>query len=315
MHTPGRRAPTGRSWRALYRLHPLWWPALAAWLLAGCAATPAARYESEAAARGLLARERTGAPFVHRVYAKPGAGVGPLHVYLDGDGRPAASPRLVAADPTPRERVVLDLVAADPGPALVIGRPCYHLTRPDPTCHPALWTTHRYAPEVLASLVAVIDAELAQAPDRPVVLVGYSGGGALAMLLAPRLARLDAVVTIAANLDTEAWTRHHGYAALTGSLNPATAPPLAARIRQLHLAGAADEVVPPALVRAGLRRQPAAELRVLEGFDHACCWARAWPGILAELRTRRAVRPRRREWRDPRSRRAPGSARSPGPAR
>ena len=41
------------------------------------------------------------------------------------------------------------------------------------------------------------------------------------MLLAERLEMTQAVVTIAANLDTDAWTELHGFSALEGSLNPA----------------------------------------------------------------------------------------------
>ncbi len=217
-------------------------------------------------------------PFVHVLFRKdsPRAG-GSLDIYLDGDGTPALSARRLTRDPTPRGAVVLDLMAADPNPALLVGRPCYHLRRPDPACGPAWWTERRYAPEIVASMAAVIERELAGHPDVKLTLVGYSGGGALAMLIAPRLSRLDRVVTVAANLDTDAWVAFHGYAPLSGSLNPAREPPLDARVSQLHLVGAADRVVPAAIVRAAVARQPHAELRVLPGYDHDCCWVRTWP--------------------------------------
>jgi pimeloyl-ACP methyl ester carboxylesterase len=57
-----------------------------------------------------------------------------------------------------------------------------------------------------------------------VLLIGHSGG-ALAILLAARVPQVVAVVTIAGNLDTDVWTKLHGYLRLQGSLNPIAAPP------------------------------------------------------------------------------------------
>ena len=51
---------------------------------------------------------------------------------------------------------------------------------------------------------------------REVTFVGYSGGGVLAVLIAERLDNVAGVITVGANLDTDAWTEHHGYLPLTG---------------------------------------------------------------------------------------------------
>ena len=109
---------------------------------------------------------------------------------------------------------------------------------------------------------------------------GYSGGGALAMLLAARVEETASVVTVAANLDTELWTRLRGYGPLTGSLNPALGPGLPARVRQRHYAGDKDEIVPPQVVAAG--PIPPGTLVVVPGYDHRCCWAALWPQILRD---------------------------------
>lgn len=250
-------------------------------LLAGCAAEPVARYEDTAARAGLTRSERTGLPFRHAVFAR--AAVAPaeeLHVYLEGDGSPWRRPGVIADDPTPRAPLALELLARDPGAAILVGRPCYHLLTADPACAPAWWTSRRYAPEVVASLAQVIEAEADARGARRLVLVGHSGGGVLAMLLTPRLPRVTRVVTVAANLDVAAWTAHHGYPPLVDSLDPARAPPRA-DLAQTHYLGALDTNVPPALL-AGLRaRLPDATWRVVPGFDHRCCWVERWPALLA----------------------------------
>ena len=49
---------------------------------------------------------------------------------------------------------------------------------------------------------------------------GHSGGGTLAVLLAPRFAETTDVVTIAAKLEIDAWAGLHGHARLAGSIEP-----------------------------------------------------------------------------------------------
>lgn len=228
-----------------------------------------------------------GDPFQHLIYRR---GIwdksSPVHVYLEGDGVPWVTPTRIAKDPTPRIPLALRLMSRDPGPTLFIGRPCYHGLAASPGCSPWLWTHGRYSEAVVRSMAAALRRALGPDTDREVTLIGYSGGGVLAMLIAARLEQVATVVTIAANLDTATWTDHHGYSRLLGSLNPATQPPLPARIRQIHLAGERDSRVPAHLSDQALARQPNAQLLVIPNFDHRCCWERAWPSILAGLKRR-----------------------------
>jgi pimeloyl-ACP methyl ester carboxylesterase len=123
----------------------------------------------------------------------------------------------------------------------------------------------------------------------PVTLVGYSGGGVLGMLLARRLDRVERVVTVAANLDTAAWVRLHGYSPLATSLNPAAGPPLRGNVKQLHLAGGEDSTVPPMLIEGALQAESNAALAVLDSFDHQCCWSAVWPTVLSALQGSRDI--------------------------
>ncbi len=206
-----------------------------------------------------------------------------LHVYLEGDGRPWLTRHEVAADPTGRDLLALRLMARDPVESIYVGRPCYHGFAADPGCRPWLWTHGRYSSEVIRTLVAAIRGILPPRSQSRITLIGYSGGGVLAILMAPNLEGVVQVITIAANLDTDAWTEYHGYSPLSGSLNPARLAPLDGGIRQLHLIGDQDARVPLASVTTYLARNPKATLRILPGFDHHCCWAEQWPDILRDL--------------------------------
>ena len=72
------------------------------------------------------------------------------------------------------------------------------------------------------------------------------------MLSASRVPQSVAVITVAANLDIDAWTDLHGDLRLVGSLNPARQPPLPDRVVQIHYAGGRDRLVPAEIIRRGI---------------------------------------------------------------
>ena len=172
-------------------------------------------------------------------------------------------------------------MARDPSASLYLGRPCYHGLAREPGCASALWTSARYSETVLASMAAALRRIVASEGIADIVWFGYSGGGSLAVLLAPRFSESRAVITVAANLDIDAWTDGHRDARLGESVNPARQPPLPDRLVQLHYAGGRDRVVPLDVVVRGVTG--GARLVVIPHYDHVCCWETGWPAILAEV--------------------------------
>lgn len=204
-----------------------------------------------------------------------------LTVYLEGDGLAFLGPHRVSADPTPTDPLALRLALAHPGgPVAYLARPCQYGMAPP--CHPAYWTSHRYAPEVVAGTGAAIDQIKRRLGAERIILVGYSGGGALAVLVAAGRSDVVGLVTIAANLDLALWTRLQGLTPLSGSLDPGQAAAAIAKIPQVHFAGERDDVVPAEVSRAFVRQanaQNRARLIPVEKFGHVCCWAEEWPRL------------------------------------
>ena len=221
-----------------------------------------------------------GTAFEHVVFGRSSQPSPTLHIYVDGDGTPwhAWGP---AKDPTPRNPLVLRLMALDSSPILYLGRPCYQGLSQTPACSRAVWTGERYSETVVESMAAALRRVLATTEYERLIWFGYSGGGTLATLLAPRFGGTTDLITIAANLDIDAWTDLHAFSRLAGSLNPARQPPLPARIKQRHYVGGKDRMVP----RAVTQRAPIGldTLVVVPAYDHTCCWEKIWPSVLDEL--------------------------------
>ena len=277
--------------------------ALALLLALTSCASPSERFAARAQELGVELDTVRGTRFLHRVAVRSGAGTAHarrLHVYLGGDASPRAALRFRPADPTPGEPLALELMLRDPAPGLHLGRPCQHALE---RCEPLHWTQGRYAEEIVDSLCTALGRWLDEQPGggpEELVLIGWSGGGTLAVLMAERMAArgVRAVVTVAANLDVAAWTAHHGYRAFDASLDPARDAPRP-RVAELHLFGGRDRVVPPALGLAAAHARPGAHARVVPGASHASGWLEAWPEALAELDALLAERRTSRRAREP----------------
>jgi hypothetical protein len=263
-----------RGWRWLACLLPLC-------LLLGCA-TPVERLEARASELGYRPVAVRGGKFRLRGFFKEGTPAGGeiLHVYLEGDGTPWRTRHSVASEPTSRQPLMLELMAQDDAPALYLGRPCYLGAAAEAGCTPELWTERRFAPEVVESLADGLREFLRGRTYRRLVLIGHSGGGALAVLLAARVAETERVVTLAGNLEIADWTALHAYSPLGGSLNPAETPPA---VPEFHFFGAGDENIPPTTFAPLARKRPGAQVEVIDGMEHQAGWETVWPRLLERI--------------------------------
>jgi predicted alpha/beta hydrolase family esterase len=202
-------------------------------------------------------------------------------VFIDGDGSAWLRNGLTSEDPTPIDPLALDLMLQVATPGLYLARPCtFGLARSDPQCTNQVWTVDRYSAPVIESMQAALATRLT---NEPAVLVGFSGGGVLALHLADSVANVVGLVTIAANLDVARWAEHHGYAtALTDSSAPLVFP-LRRPVVQLHIFGGRDENAPYHLSAELLSADSQAHVKVFEAADHDCCWQDLWPAIEAEF--------------------------------
>jgi hypothetical protein len=270
--------------------------------LAGCTATPAERSSSagEIASRGGLSRgtlrSRGFALTTWSRFAPPAeassadvrSNAYDVDVYIEGDGYAWETTTDPSSDPTPLNPVALRLAAADKAPSvLYLARPCQF--RPAGTrdsCGVPFWTSQRFAESVVASLDEAIDRTLPPSPRRRLTLIGYSGGGGLAVLLAARRSDVAAVVTVAGNVAHGVWTSHHRVSPLLGSLDPIDSAARLAAVPQLHLVGANDRIVPRLIADSfAMRSPPGGCIRIvtIAGASHDSGWLENWPALLDRI--------------------------------
>lgn len=266
---------------------------LAVWAaLGGCSVqpwlSPQEKAESIAKAAGFELKKVASSPFLLTTFqtANP-LGNDTLTVYIEGDGAPWISPTHPPRDPTPLNPVSLILASRDQRhPILYIARPCQYLNETElASCYYKNWTTGRFSPEAIEAADNVVSAVTASTGVRRVRLVGFSGGGVVAALVAARRQDVDSLVTVAAPLDVAAWSAFHKIDPLRDSLNPMDFIRELSQIRQVHWVGEKDTIVPPAYAKAVQTKMPFAKYIIVPGYTHQCCWIENWPELISkELR-------------------------------
>lgn len=255
-------------------------------VLAACASmvqSPAERADTIARQAGFLAGQAQGNVRSHHRFVSHGS---VLTIYIEGDGARWLKTDIPPADPTPENPLSLRLAAADAisNPTVsvaYVGRPCQYLTREElKGCDSGLWRRARFSEAAIFQMSQSID-RLVQAHDSSsIVLVGYSGGGAMAALLAAKRRDVDCLVTIAAPLDTDTWASAMAVSRLDASLNPADFARQLSALPQWHFMGENDKTVPPTTAKLYHARMSVPSSEVIAGFDHETQWLRFWPDLL-----------------------------------
>lgn len=203
-----------------------------------------------------------------------------LTVYIEGDGFAWITSSTPSDDPTPINPVGLKLALAQPsGNAAYLARPCQYRAQQKRNCTQRYWTEARFAPEVIDSMNKAVTKLKSTSGATELSLVGYSGGAAIAALIAVRRSDVVELVTVAGNLDHRVWTNYHRLSPLDGSLNPADYAGRLGHVQQTHFVGGRDRVIPPSLALlwpeafSGPQKR---NIQTIQSFDHACCWERDW---------------------------------------
>ena len=207
-----------------------------------------------------------------------------LTIYIEGDGLAWISRNQRSSDPTPQNPIALKLALKHPtGNAAYLARPCQYIRNENKgICTKKYWSSHRFSDEVISSSNQAVSALKSQFHAKDIVLVGYSGGGAVAALIAARRHDISLLVTVAGNLDHKTWTKQFNISPLNGSLNPADEWEALKDTPQIHFVGSKDNTMPATIGYAFQQHFPKEKqpnIQIIDGFDHHCCWVENWSSL------------------------------------
>ncbi|MBN2808862.1 MAG: hypothetical protein JXR80_05145 [Deltaproteobacteria bacterium] len=167
---------------------------------------------------------------------------------------------------------------------LYLARPGQFLQSKDPQCQSCYWLkAERYSEKVIKAYMIVIDLVKNEQKVKKIALVGYSGGGVIAALLAARRDDILWLATVAANLDLQLYCSQHQITPLDDSLKPIDFTATLQKIPQFHFVGGRDQIVPPEIVQSYINAMPEKKFVTMitkKKFDHHCCWEKEWPQLL-----------------------------------
>lgn len=199
-----------------------------------------------------------------------------LRVYLEGDGHSWATATQPSLDPSPHNLLVPRLAVDDPTPNVYLARPCQFVMAA--TCQTSLWTDRRFSQAVVDRLSQAMDQLKQRYGNREFELVGYSGGAALALLLAAQRNDVTQVQTLAGNLSPRLWAAMKGLSPLDGSLEPLDYRDRLVLIPQRHFIAEADSIIPSHLADQYQQAlgSPLSQCVHVPGASHDEGWEAAW---------------------------------------
>lgn len=221
-----------------------------------------------------------------QTFERVGADTDTVVVYIEGDGLNFLSRGQISADPTPLHPFALRLARLDPTDAVIYAaRPCQYV-RDVSSCTYPIWTDGRMGDDVIRRYDRFLDQiRVRHQQIKSFHLVGYSGGGGVAVLLAARRPDVMSIRTIAGNVDTEMFTRLHDLTPMSSSLNPADVADRVCRMPQIHYVGIDDTRVPIDIaqsymrsmaLKTGSEKLPCVHVVRVPHADHVDGWMSYW---------------------------------------
>lgn len=202
-----------------------------------------------------------------------------IRIYIEGDGLAWLDEGRISPNPTPPDPVGLKIASSDEGrePWVYLGRPCQYVWGSG--CHSDLWTFGRFSSEVIDLYHTILTQLRQRYHNKTFTLIGYSGGGAIALLLGARRKDIQNIITFAGTLDSTEWTKIHGYTPLYLSMNPVDYIHSLQQIPQMHYVGGDDENMPTRVALSYKRffnQKALVNLMIVPGVSHETGWEDFW---------------------------------------
>lgn len=212
-------------------------------------------------------------PFLLTAFERMHERQAPADIYIGGEGHIWGLTGKETRNPTPINPVALHLASKDLAQNVAyIARPCQYSGMLDTSadCDPAYDgpTEKQFAPEVLAAYNTALDDIKSRYDITDFNLIGFSGGGTIAALLAAERKDISSLRTVAAPL---------------GSAEKVA--PALKNIPQHHFIGGQDVIVQPAALHSYLQalgETGCVDYTFIQEAEHEKGWVDKWPEFLAK---------------------------------
>ena len=200
-------------------------------------------------------------------------------VYIEGDGMAWISRDQLSSNPTPVQPIALKLASIDTNDnVLYIARPCQYLwPQKMNRCSSRYWSDKRGSEEVILSINQAISIVKQKQNISSIRLIGYSGGGGIAALIADRRADVNEFVSVSGNLNYKLFTQTHNLSPMNGSIDPITVANQIGLIPQIHYVGADDKIIPRQIALSFSDK-----VKVINDVSHDN-WSDKWAQILRTI--------------------------------
>lgn len=202
-----------------------------------------------------------------------------IRIYIEGDGRAWKNKICISSDPTPLNPLALSLALSDDSDSVAyIARPGQFSLK---KCDPLYWSKRRFSEEVVQTIDGLIDILKQRCDAKNVELVGYSGGAAIAVIIAASRKDVTSLRTVAGNLNLNLFCSYHKVSPMNGSLDPIDFAKKISNIPQRHFAGSLDGTVPAFMIRSFAEKADVKNcLTIIDGATHQSRWVEKWNLLL-----------------------------------
>tara|TARA_R110001592_G_scaffold20926_17_gene84723 strand:+ start:1417 stop:2352 length:936 start_codon:yes stop_codon:yes gene_type:complete len=257
---------------------------LAMLALGGCIATTYPYMRTETAQRiaapaWMIKRDISADPFILRAYERIHDRGGYANIYIEGESTAAGSA-------TPFNPVALHLASKDDAENVIyIARPCQYTGMLTVTadCSTDYNAASSFSDGVIDSYNIALDDIANRYNIHTFNLIGYSGGAAIASLLASQRKDVVSLRTVAGILDHDAYTTLSGIPPFSESRNPVNEASTLTKMPQYHFIGGRDGVVPPTVLHSFLQSMPptnCVQTMLIQEAEHDVGWVDKWPELL-----------------------------------
>lgn len=206
-----------------------------------------------------------------------------IKVFVEGDGLAWLSRSMISSNPTPINPVGLKLMLVDSSKCKIyLARPCQYVN--SDICEEKYWSSHRFSDKIIQSYDEALSKLKKDYSNSKFDLIGFSGGGAIVTLIPIYRDDINSIITVAGNIDIDKWVKIKKITPLDDSLNPANFSKKLENIKQHHLIGSEDNVIPKEIYFSYLDKfENKSNISYsIHKSTHTCCWESIYKSFILD---------------------------------